>query len=123
MASQDRHDYSSTFGYVWDVATLRWVKGKQALLEAGSVTITLPNEGQQTMANSISVAVASDQSAIPVTVTSATVSISQTGTANDVDISGVTPVSGRLPVDGSGVTQPVSGTVTSNQGGSWTEEA
>jgi hypothetical protein len=27
-----------------------------------------------------------------------------------------TPVSGRLPVDGSGVTQPVSGTVTANQG-------
>lgn len=27
---------------------------------------TLPNEGQQTMANSISVAIASDQSAVPV---------------------------------------------------------
>jgi hypothetical protein len=33
---------------------------------SGTVTVTLPNEGQQTMANSISVVVASDQSAVPV---------------------------------------------------------
>lgn len=40
--------------------------------------VSLPNEGQQTMANSISVAIASDQSAV-------SMSINQTGTANDVD--------------------------------------
>lgn len=48
------------------------------------VTIdALPNEGQQTMANSISVAIASDQSAVA--------------------------------VDGSAVTQPVSGPLTDTQ--------
>lgn len=34
--------------------------------------------------------------------------------------SGLTVTSTRLLVDGSGVTQPVSGTVTANQGGTWT---
>lgn len=41
-----------------------------ALRTSGTVTVTLPNEGQQTMANSISVAVASDQSAVPVSAAS-----------------------------------------------------
>lgn len=36
--------------------------------------------------------------------------------SGDVTLSQYTPVSGRLPVDGSGVTQPVSGTVTANIG-------
>lgn len=40
-------------------------------------------------------------------------------TIGAVNFAQYTPVSGRLPVDGSGVTQPVSGTVTANQGGSW----
>lgn len=31
----------------------------------------------------------------------------------------VDPLTGRMRVDGSGVTQPVSGTVTANQGGTW----
>ena len=31
----------------------------------------------------------------------------------------VNPLTGRMLVDGSGVTQPVSGTITANQGGTW----
>lgn len=57
-----------TFNRVWDVATQTWVAETQPLIDGGSVTLSgsvgissLPNEGQQTMANSISVAVASDQ--------------------------------------------------------------
>ena len=52
--------------HVWSVSTLAWVRMEQPTLEADSVTVELPNEGQQTMANSISVAIASDQSAVPV---------------------------------------------------------
>ena len=37
-------------------------------------------------------------------------------TIGGVNLAQYTPVSGRLPVDGSGVTQPVSGTVTANAG-------
>lgn len=37
-------------------------------------------------------------------------------TIGGVNLAQYTPVSGRLPVDGSGVTQPVSGTVTANVG-------
>lgn len=56
-----------------------------------SVTIgSLPNEGQQTMANSISVAIASDQSAIPV---SGTVSVNEPVSIDDNG--------GSLTVDGS----------------------
>lgn len=40
-------------------------------------------------------------------------------TIGGVNLTQYTPVSGRLPVDGSGVTQPVSGTITANQGGTW----
>lgn len=40
-------------------------------------------------------------------------------TIGAVNLAQYTPASGRLPVDGSGVTQPVSGTVTANQGGAW----
>jgi hypothetical protein len=39
-----------------------------------------------------------------------------TNTIGGVNLPQYTPVSGRLPVDGSGVTQPVSGTVTANVG-------
>jgi hypothetical protein len=64
----------------------------------GDVDIaSLPNEGQQTMANSISVAVASNQSAVPV---SGTVAV--TGGLTDAELR-ATPV-------------PVSGTVTANAG-------
>lgn len=31
----------------------------------------------------------------------------------------VNPLTGRMLVDGAGVTQPVSGTITANQGGTW----
>lgn len=41
-------------------------------------------------------------------------------TIGGVNLAQYTPVAGRLPVDGSGVTQPVSGAVTANQGGTWT---
>lgn len=60
-----------------------------------------PN-GQATMANSSPVVVASDQSKIKVDLTETT--------ANAV----------AIKVDNSAVTQPVSGTVTANQGGTWT---
>ena len=62
---------------------------------SGTVAISaLPNEGQQTMANSISVAVASNQSAIPVTDNSGsltvdgTVAATQSGTWNITNVSG-----------------------------------
>jgi hypothetical protein len=129
-----------------------------------SVTIAaMPNEGQQTMANSISVAIASDQSAVPVsgTVTanagSGTFTVSGTVTANagsgTLSVDSELPAAavladntanptvpavgaflmafdgtnwdrvqtgaatgGALKVDGSAVTQPVSGTITANAG-------
>lgn len=47
-----------------------------------------------------------------------TSALQTSGNASLTSIDGKTPalVSGRVPVDGSGVTQPVSGTVTANQG-------
>ena len=42
------------------------IHGAQQDLDVDADITSLPNEGQQTMANSISVAVASDQSAVPV---------------------------------------------------------
>lgn len=47
--------------------------------------------------------------------TPATRAVTNAGTFA-VQLSQYTPASGRLPVDGSGVTQPVSGTITGNQG-------
>lgn len=44
------------------------------------------------------------------------VTIANDQTAFGVNLAQYTPVSGRLPVDGSGVTQPISGTATANQG-------
>jgi cephalosporin hydroxylase len=44
---------------------------------------------------------------------------SGSNTIGAVNLAQYTPASGRLPVDGSGVTQPVSGTITANQGGTW----
>lgn len=61
------------------------------VMDSGAIS-TLPNEGQQTMANSISVAVASDQSSIPVT-----------GPLTDTQLR-ATPVPGRIQDgDGSGL--------------------
>lgn len=48
------------------------------------------------------------------------VAIASDNIAYGVNLAQYTPVSGRLPVDGSGVTQPISGTVTANQSGTWT---
>lgn len=58
---------------VWDVNTLSWIPMQQPILEAGTVTVNLPNEGQQTMANSISVTVASDQT--PIVISGAVVTL------------------------------------------------
>ena len=79
--------------------------------------------GQAAMVASSPVVIASDQSAIPVTM--AAVPTGWATAANQVleitaldSIDTKTPalVTGRVPVDGSGVTQPVSGTVTANAG-------
>lgn len=72
-------------GTVTVTATDLDIRDLTSVSDSVSAVITsLPNEGQQTMANSISVAIASNQS--------------------------------TLLVDGSAVTQPVSGTVTANAG-------
>lgn len=111
---------------------------------SGSLTVAVGDitgiVGQQTMANSIPVAIASNQSSIPVAATqsgtwninniSGTISL-PTGAATESTLStlngkvpsNLTVTSTRLLVDGSGVTQPVSGTVTANQGGSWSVAA
>ena len=66
--------------------------------------------GQASMANSSPVVIASDQSAVPVSAASLPL---PTGAATETTLSAIntkTPalVSGRVPVDGSGVTQPIS---------------
>ncbi len=54
-----------------DTGTLRVTISSDS---TGQIAIaSLPNEGQQTMANSISIAIASNQSAVPVTLTSTTI--------------------------------------------------
>lgn len=120
-----------------DVSSVHYPKMKIALGADGAID-TLVDSGQQTMANSVPVVLASDQAAIPV---------SQSGTWNVTNVSGTVslptgaataakqPVIGTagtastdvmtvqgiasmtaLKVDGSAVTQPVSGTVTANAG-------
>ena len=42
------------------------IHGAQQDLDVDADITSLPNEGQQTMANSISVAIASDQTAVPI---------------------------------------------------------
>lgn len=80
---------------------------------------TTPAAGQLTMANSLPVVIASDQSAIPITgtitaTTSGTATTAAptytTGTSNPLSLN----LEGGLRVDGSGVVQPVS------QSGNWT---
>lgn len=124
---------------------------------SGSLTVSLGDidgaVGQETMANSLPVVIASNQSAIPITDNSGsitvdgTVAATQSGTWNITNISGtvslptgaataakqpalgtagtasadVITVQGiasmtALKIDGSAVTQPVSGTVTANAG-------
>lgn len=88
----------------------RGVMGIQLAKSGGSVSLSV---GQQTMANSLPVAIASDQSAV--TVNNATA-------ANlKVDLSGTAANATAIKVDGSAVTQPVSGTVSANatQTGTW----
>jgi hypothetical protein len=86
--------------------------------------------GQKTMANSTPVVLASDQSSIPVT-QSGTWTVQPGNTANTTPWlttisqggnSAIVTASNALKVDGSAVTQPISGTVTANQGGApWSE--
>lgn len=94
------------------------------LIEVGGISISL---GQTTMASSLPIAIASNQSAIPASQSgtwninniSGTVSL-PTGAATETTLSalnskipsGLTVSATRLLVDGSGATQPISGTVT-----------
>lgn len=74
-------------------------------------------DGQKTMANSLPVVIASDQSAVSISASSLPL---PTGAATETTLSalntkvpsGLTVSSTRLLVDGSGVTQPVSGSVS-----------
>lgn len=51
------------------------IHGAQQDIDVDAQITEMPNEGQQTMANSISVAIASDQTAVPVSDNSSTLSI------------------------------------------------
>lgn len=82
-----------------------------------SIDTKTPALGQAAMAASVPVVIASDQSAIPITGTatvSGTVAATQSGTWTVQP--GDTPNTVAWKVDGSAVTQPVSGTVTANAG-------
>ena len=72
-------------GLVWDVDSLTWVKGQQSLVKTDNLTVTLP-------------------------ATAATAAKQDTGNASLASIDGKPPALsvGRVPVDGSAVTQPVS---------------
>lgn len=99
-----------------------------------------PNLGQALMSNSVPVTIASDQSAIPVSgpltdsqLRASAVPVSAaslplpTGAATEATLASIdgkvpanlTVSATRLLVDGSGVTQPVSGTVNAAQSGTW----
>lgn len=112
------------------VASLPLPSGAATETTVAAASAKLPATiGQKAMSQSLSVAVASDQSGIPVTGSffqatqpisaatlplpsgAATLSAQGTGNASVASIDTKTPalVSGRVPVDGSGVTQPVSG--------------
>ena len=51
------------------------IHGAQQDIDVDAQITEMPNEGQQTMANSISVAVASDQTAVPISDGGSTISI------------------------------------------------
>ena len=124
--------------WVWDVGTLDWVKGEQPLLEAGSVmipgTVTVTGTVTANAGTNLNTSALATQATLASLLTELQLKADLTETqpvslaatvqadvtdepARDlgkVDIASLdqyTPVSGRLPVDGSGVTQPVSGTV------------
>lgn len=104
-----------------------------------SLIALLPTSlGQKTMANGLAVTIASDQSAVPasqsgtwnITNVSGTVSlptgastaakqpalgVAGTASADVLTVQGIASMT-ALKVDGSGVTQPISGTVTANAG-------
>lgn len=67
MAILPTRPTNSSQNLVYDIATLGWVKMTQPLISTDTVNINLPDEGQQTMANSISVTVASNQTPIIIT--------------------------------------------------------
>ena len=61
------------------------IHGAQQDLDVDADITSLPNEGQQTMANSISVAIASDQSAVPVSDNSGSLTVDDGGSSITVD--------------------------------------
>lgn len=77
---------------VWDVGTLAWVRMNQPVISTDTLTVSLA--GVSTAANQT------------------------TGNTSLSSIDGKLPalIASRVPVDGSGVTQPVSGTITANAG-------
>lgn len=83
--------------------------------------------GQATMAASVPVCIASNQSALPISGTITAVGditvIQPTASSlkAQVELSQYTPAAGRLPVDGSGVTQPVSAAALPLPSGASTE--
>lgn len=107
-----------------------------------SIDTKTPALGQTTMANSSPVAIASNQSAIPasqsgtwnITNVSGTVSLptgastaakqpalgtAGSASADVITVQGIASMT-ALKVDGSGATQPISGTVSATQSGTWT---
>ena len=94
------------------------------LLSESTFTTRINTLGQNTMTNSTPVVLASDQSAIPVT-QSGTWTVQPGNTANTTPWlttisqggnAATVSVAGALKIDGSAVTQPVSGTITANIG-------
>ena len=85
-------------GLVWDVDTLSWIKAQQAVINTDTLAITLP-------------------------ATAATAAKQDTGNASLASIDGKLPAlsGGRVPIDGSGVTQPVSATALPLPSGAATE--
>lgn len=90
-----------------------WTAGRTWTLSSGTDSVAAAQSGTWNI-NNISGTVSLPTGAA----TESTLS-----TLNGKVPSGLTVTSTRLLVDGSGVTQPVSGTVTANQGGSWTVAA
>lgn len=81
------------------------------------VVNTLPNNGQATSSGSLPVVLANDQSTVPVNVSTlplptgaSTATLQTTGNGTLTNIENKLPnlVTGRVPVDGSAVTQPIS---------------
>lgn len=104
-----------------DVLTVQGVTSMTPLKTDGS-GVTQPISGTIT-ANAGTGTFAISASSLPLPTGAATSALQTTGNASIASIDTKTPalVSGRVPVDGSGVTQPISGTVTANEGGApWT---